>query len=437
MSRDPGGDALTRIRPRSRPVSVRARSAARSAEGSSRDDNVVSLGTGLTFIEDVDAVVVKRGRRTGSFLALSALLLILNLTGLVMVLSASGVTSMDDTGSPWSQFTKQLIWLGMGTVVLLVVVRVDYRTWRRVTGPLLLATVGLLALVLVPGVGVEVNGASRWLGWGQFRLQPSELAKLAVLLFVADLLTRRAHRIQDTRLSLRPVMVVFVIVAVLIMLQPNLGTTMLIFAIVFALLFVAGVPAWRLGTVVAFSSAIGALFLWLTPFRRRRLFAFADPWADPLNTGYQPLQSQVGLANGGVYGTGLGAGRAKYGFLPEAHTDFIFTVIGEELGLIGACVLLAVLIAFGIVGARVAMKAPDRFGMLVATGITAWFLFQAFVNIGAAVGVLPITGVPLPFVSFGGSSLVVNMAAMGILLNIARHTSDSSDHLPVQPDLVS
>ena len=367
----------------------------------------------------------KRGRRTGDFLALGALLITLNLTGLVMVLSASGVTSLDDTGSPWSQFTKQLIWLGIGTVALMVSVRVDYRSWRKVTGPFLVGTIALLALVLVPGVGVEVNGASRWLGWGQFRLQPSELAKLAVLLFVADLLTRRAHRINESQLSLRPVMVVFCIVAGLIMLQPNLGTTMLIFAIVFALLFVAGVPAWRLGLVLTGATAAAGLLLWLTPFRRRRLFAFTDPWADPLNTGYQPLQSQVGLANGGVYGTGLGAGRSKYGFLPEAHTDFIFTVIGEELGLIGACVLVAVFIAFAVVGARIAMRAPDRFGMLVATGISSWVLFQAFVNIGAAVGVLPITGVPLPFVSFGGSSLVVNMMAMGILLNIARHEREA------------
>ncbi len=367
----------------------------------------------------------KRGRRTGDFLALGALLITLNLTGLVMVLSASGVTSLDDTGSPWSQFTKQLIWLGIGTVALMVSVRVDYRSWRKVTGPFLVGTIALLALVLVPGVGVEVNGASRWLGWGQFRLQPAELAKLAVLLFVADLLTRRAHRINESQLSLRPVMVVFCIVAGLIMLQPNLGTTMLIFAIVFALLFVAGVPAWRLGLVLTGATAAAGLLLWLTPFRRRRLFAFTDPWADPLNTGYQPLQSQVGLANGGVYGTGLGAGRSKYGFLPEAHTDFIFTVIGEELGLIGACVLVAVFIAFAVVGARIAMRAPDRFGMLVATGISSWVLFQAFVNIGAAVGVLPITGVPLPFVSFGGSSLVVNMMAMGILLNIARHEREA------------
>lgn len=389
--------------------------------------NVVSLGSGLSVAED-DTISRHRrgGRRTGSYLALVALLLILNLTGLVMVLSASGVSSLDDTGSPWSQFTRQLVWLSIGTVALLVVVRIDYRRWRRVTGPFLVVTIGLLTLVLIPGVGVEVNGASRWLGWSQFRLQPSELAKLAVLLFVADLLTRRAHRINESQLSLRPVMVVFVIVAGLVMLQPNLGTTILIFVIILSLLFVAGVPAWRLGLVTTVAAAGAALMLWLTPFRRRRLLAFTDPWADPLNTGYQPLQSQVGLANGGRYGTGLGAGRSKYGYLPEAHTDFIFTVIGEELGFIGACVLVAVFIAFGVLAARVAMKAPDRFGMLVATGITSWFLFQAFVNIGASVGVLPITGVPLPFVSSGGSSLVVNMIAMGILLNISRHTGDDA-----------
>ena len=277
-------------------------------------------------------------------------------------------------------------------------------------------------LVLIPPVGVEVNGSSRWLGWGPARIQPSEIAKLAVLLYVADLLARRSHRIGDTQLSFRPVLVILGSVAALIMLQPNLGTTLLIFAIVFVMLVVAGVPGKHLAMLAGAAAAAGAAFAVLTPWRLQRLMAFRDPWADPHNTGYQNLQSNAALANGGFTGTGIGMGRAKYGFLPEAHTDFIFSVLGEETGFIGGVLLLAVFLAFGVLGMRVAMRAPDRYGTIVATGITTWFLFQAFVNIGAAVGVLPVVGVPLPFVSFGGSSLVVNMIAAGILLNIARHT---------------
>lgn len=363
------------------------------------------------------------GRRSGQFLALLGLLGLLNLTGLVMVLSASSDSSQDLHGSPWYQFQRQGLWLLIGAAAMTVVLRIDYRRWRAMAGPMLLATWGLLALVLVPGVGVSVNGSSRWLGLGMFTLQPSELAKLAVLLFAADLLARRAHRIEDTQLSLRPVVAVFGMTAVLIMAQPNLGTTVLVFMILFTVLFVAGVPLRPLARLGAGVAAAGAAMAVLEPYRFRRLSAFADPWADPLGNGYQTLQSQAALANGGVVGQGLGQGRAKYGFLPEGHTDFIFSNIGEELGLLGAILLLVVFVFLAVIGVSVAIKAPDRFGMLVAVGITTWVLVQAFVNLGAVVGVLPITGVPLPFVSFGGSSLVVTMAAYGILLNIARQTT--------------
>lgn len=362
------------------------------------------------------------GRPTGPFLALLGLVGVLNLTGLVMVLSASAASSQDTYGSPWYQFQRQGMWLLLASAVMVVVMRVDYRRWRALTRPFLLVTFALLAAVLVPGLGVSVNGSSRWLGVGALTLQPSELAKLAVLLFAADLLARRAHRVDDTQLSLRPVLSVFGVTALLIMAQPNLGTTVLIFVITFTVMFVAGVPLRPLGVVLAGAVGAGALLAVIEPYRFRRLSAFTDPWADPLNTGYQTLQSQAALANGGMVGQGLGQGRAKFGFLPEGHTDFIFSNIGEELGLIGAVVLLGVFVAVAVIGVSVAIKAPDRFGMLVATGVTTWILVQAFVNLGAVVGVLPITGVPLPFVSFGGSSLIVTMAAFGLLLNVARQT---------------
>ena len=367
-----------------------------------------------------------RGQRTqGTFLLLVALVAVLNMIGLVMILSASSVEALRDHGSSWLYFNRQLIWVGGGAVVFLVSTRIDFRVWRRLAVPLLALSGVLLFLVLIPGVGISVYGSSRWLGFGQLRMQPSELAKLALLIFSADLLARRAGRIADTRLTLRPVLAVLGVVVLLLMKQPDLGTTLVTGSIVFAVLFVAGIPLVPMTTVAAVGAA-GVLFLSLSAdYRRARVTAFLDPWADPLNTGYQSLQSMVGLASGGIFGLGLGASRAKWGFLPNAHTDFIFAIIGEELGLLGAALVVGLFCALGWVGVRIALRAPDRFGMLMAAGITTWFMVQAFVNIGAVIAVLPITGVPLPFVSFGGSSLLVSMAAAGMLANIARQAKPS------------
>jgi cell division protein FtsW len=363
---------------------------------------------------------VRPPRRPRTYVGLAGVLVALNLLGLVMVLSASSVSALDTYGSSWYIALRQAGWLTAGTAICLLVLRVDYHRWRRWSLPALGVTGVLLALVLVPGVGVTANGASRWLGYGSLSLQPSELAKVTVLLFVADLLARRTAWMADVRLTLVPVGVVFGGVAMLLMFQPNLGTTLVLGAIVLALLFVAGTPFVPLlvtglgGAVVATALALGA------SYRRARVLAFLDPWADPLNTGYQNIQSLVGIASGGLTGAGLGESRAKWGFLPYAHTDFIFAIVGEELGLLGALLLVGLFVALCVLGARAAQLAPDRFGMLVAAGVTAWFGVQAFVNIGAVIGVLPITGVPLPFVSYGGSSLVFSMAAGGLLLNVAR-----------------
>jgi cell division protein FtsW len=359
----------------------------------------------------------KRNRTFGGLLAVIA---ILNLFGLVMVLSASSVSALDTYGSSWYIAMRQAIWLVVASAACVVVTRVDYHRWRRWSLPALAVSGLLLALVLVPGLGVNVNGASRWLGYGPLTLQPSELAKLTVLLFVADLLARRAAWIADVRLTLVPVAVVFGFFAMLLMLQPNLGTTLVLGAIVLSVLHVAGTPLIPLlgvgvsGGVVATGLALGA------SYRRARVLAFLHPWHDPLNTGYQNIQSLVGIASGGITGLGLGQSRAKWGFLPYAHTDFIFAIIGEELGLLGAVFVVALFAALCVLGGRAAQQAPDRFGMLLASGITVWFGVQAFVNIGAVIGILPITGVPLPFVSYGGSSLVFSMVAAGLLLNVAR-----------------
>jgi cell division protein FtsW len=345
---------------------------------------------------------------------------VLNVVGLVMVLSASSVEATRDYGSTWAVFLRQAMWLALGVVALAVFARIDYRRWRRLAAPALALAVLLLVLVLVPGLGVTVNGATSWLGTGPLRFQPSEFAKLAVLLWAADLLARRARHAGNLRLTLVPVLVVFGGVALLLMLEPDLGTTLAMAAIVGAVLFVAGVPLLPLGAALGAGGLVATLLAMAAPYRRARLLAFLHPEADPLNSGWQSFQSLVGVSSGGLFGVGLGASRAKWGFLPNAHSDFIFAIIAEELGLVGALLVLGLLVAFGVFGVRAALRAPDRFGLLVGAGVTAWVLAQALVNIGAVVGMLPITGITLPFVSAGGSSLVVLMAATGILLNVAR-----------------
>jgi cell division protein FtsW len=365
-------------------------------------------------------------RRSRTFVSLLGIIATLNLVGLVMVLSASSVSALDDYGSTWYVAMRQGMWLSIGAAMCIVVMRIDYHRWRRSAAPLLAGSVLLLMLVLVPGVGMNVNGASRWLGYGPFSLQPSELAKLAVLLFVADLLARRAAWIGDIRLTLVPATIVLGGIAVLLMLQPNLGTTLVMGAIVITVLYVAGTPVLPLAALSTLGGVVATGLALAAPYRRARVLAFLDPWADYQDTGYQNIQSLVGIASGGITGTGLGQSRAKWGFLPYAHTDFIFAIIGEELGLVGALVVVGLFVALCVLGARAALLAPDRFGMLIAAGVTVWFGVQAFVNIGAVIGILPITGVPLPFVSYGGSSLVFSMIGAGLLLNVARQGQRSA-----------
>ena len=361
-------------------------------------------------------------QRRSRLLALLVIVGALQVIGLVMVLSASSVISLRDYGSSWYHFNRQAAWAGVSLVALVVLSRIDYRAFRRLSTPLLVAAIALLLLVLVPGVGISVNGASRWLGVGPLRFQPSELAKLALVVWAADLLTRRSQLLGDSRATIGPVVIVVGLVAVPIVLEPDLGTAIIIGAIGTSVLYAAGVRLLPLVGLASLGAAATVALTMMRSYRRARLLAFLDPWADPLNTGYQTIQSLVGIASGGVTGVGVGASRTKWGFLPFAHTDFIFAIIAEELGLIGAVTVVMLFVAFGFVGFAIAMHSPDRFGMLLAAGITAWILTQAFVNIGAATGLLPITGVPLPFLSAGGTSLVVAMAAAGVLVNIARQS---------------
>jgi cell division protein FtsW len=353
---------------------------------------------------------------------LVATVAVLNVIGVVMVLSASSVFSIDGHGSAWYTFMRQLAWTLLGVVGFGVAQRVDYRRWRRIVEPLVFVTGLMLVFVLVPHVGIESGNARRWLGVGSWSIQPSELAKLALIVFVAEVLTRREHELDDWRRALRPVVLVLLAFAVLIAREPDFDSSLLLAVIVGAVLLVGGIRLAHL-SVIAGSGLAATLVLTLSSsYRRDRLLTFLHPAADAANTGYQAVQSAIAVGSGGIDGVGLGAGRAKWLFLPNAHTDFIFAVIGEELGLIGTFIVLGLFVAFIVLGTRAALRAPDRFGMLLATGITVWVGMQALLNVGGVVGLLPASSVPLPFVSFGGSALVVTMIAAGVLANVAKQT---------------
>ncbi len=360
------------------------------------------------------------GRRTGPFLVLFVAMAALVLLGLVMALSATAAPSLSGTDSAWSLFKSQATWLGVGTVAVLVLLRVDYRRWRRPAVLGMGATLLLLALTAVPSVGLSANGARRWLGMGPVVFQPSEVAKLAFVVFVADLLSRPERHMEDSRATLQPVLALTGLISALLMMQPHLGASLLIAGMAIAMLYFAGARLSHLALAGAVGASLTALLIAYSPWRRARVLGFMNPWEDPLGNGYQTLRSLHAMAAGGIEGLGLGSGRAKWGFLPYAHTDFIFAVIGEELGLAGSLLVVTLFVVIAATGLSVALRAPDRFGMLLAVGITSWIILQAALNIGAAVAVFPVVGITLPLLSFGGTSLVTTLAAMGVLLNVAR-----------------
>jgi cell division protein FtsW len=349
-----------------------------------------------------------------------ALVVTLSAIGTVMVLSASAYTSLVDYGSVWSIFERQVLWMAVGAVVFVACARIPYQTWQRFRRPILLVAGALLVAVLVPGLGERALGSSRWIGVGQLRIQPSEVMKLALAIYTADLLARRHDRIARTGATVVPLMILLGGIDLVVLLQPDLGTAVVLSCIVLGSLYAAGVPGRTLAQWGGGAAALGAVAALAEPYRRARLLSFLDPMAHRLGSGYQVVQSLVGVSAGRLFGVGLGNGHQKWGLLPNPHTDFIFSVIGEETGLVGAVVVVVLFGLLAIVGLRVARRAPDRFASLLAVAITCWIIAEAVINMGATIGVLPVTGIPLPFVSFGGSSLVVAMAGTGILANIAR-----------------
>jgi cell division protein FtsW len=335
--------------------------------------------------------------------------------GLVMVYSATSASEALGDGDSMSFLKRQAVYALLGVVVMAVASRFDYHRLRFIAPPLLLAALALCAAVLV--VAPSVNGAHRWFIFGPASFQPSELAKLALCLFAAVYLARRKP--PKTLRELRPLGLLTAIFCGLILLEPDLGTTISLCAMMLAVLLVAGVPVRLLVVASLFAVAVASIAIWSEPYRRARLFSFLDPWNDAQGSGFQIVQATIGIGSGGVTGRGLGESVTKVGYLPEAHTDMIFAVIGEELGLIGSALVIAAFAAFGLAGFRIALRCRDPFGKLLAAGVTALVCGQATINLAAVLGIAPLTGIPLPFVSYGGSSLVVLLAGVGILLNIA------------------
>ncbi len=341
--------------------------------------------------------------------------------GLIMVLSASSVFALVHYGSSFSIILRQLIFAILGVIGAVVAARMPLAMMRRLILPFLLVCIALIGATFIPGVGITVSGNRNWLPlFGGFQLQPSEFAKLALVLWIADLYARRQKYLSTVRYIITPMAPVTGFVALLVVGQRDLGTALVIFALIVGMLFIAGLPRRQMGAIVA------ALFVGLVvavanaPHRVERLLNFTNPQADPDSAGYQAIRGMMALARGGFWGVGLGGSRQKWGSLPEAHTDFILAVIGEELGLLGTLVVLSLFILLGYAGIRVAMRARDPFVRYTAAGITIWLLIQAVINIGMVLGLLPVIGIPLPLISYGGSSLLVTLVSLGILINCAK-----------------
>ncbi len=344
--------------------------------------------------------------------------------GVVMVYSASAIIAADRFHDPYFFLKKQLFWAVLGFGCLWAAMTANYRILERLMLPLLVVSLVLLVLVLVPPFSQEINGTRRWFRWGPVSFQPAELAKFSLVVYLAHFLTRRREVVESFWLGLLPPLLVAGSMAGLVLLQPDLGSSLTLVVLVFCLLFLAGGRVRQMTLVAASALPLLAVAIYMAPYRLKRIMTFLDPWADPRGSGFQIIQSYLALGSGGLFGRGLGESKQKLFYLPEPHTDFVFAVLGEELGLLGA---VSVIGLFGLLiwrGIRVGLGAPDPFGALLALGLTALLACQTLVNLGVVTGALPTKGLPLPFISFGGSALIMAMVSVGVLLNISQHARD-------------
>ena len=372
---------------------------------------------------------VKRERHQVSYPLLTAVIALVAI-GVVMVYSASSIRSYLAGGDPAAQGLQQAIWAGLGLTAMLIASRVDFRLLRHLAIPAYVLALVLLGIVLIPGVGAEVAGSRRWIvvpGVGSF--QPAELAKLAICLYLAHWFDRRGRDARSFWNGLVPFGLLVTPGFVLIALEPDLGTSGVYAISALAIFFMAGANLLYLSVIGSGVVAAAYFMITTTPYQLQRVQSFLDPFRDPLGAGYNAIQALLALALGGIAGQGLGASRQKFLYLPAPSTDFIFAIIGEEWGLVGTLTVLGLFVVVAYQGYRIAIHAPDTFSGLLAAGITTWLVAQACINMMVVTALLPVTGIPLPFISYGGSALTINLVAVGILLSISRKTSQTGSLL--------
>ena len=353
---------------------------------------------------------------------LALILALLMMCGLLTLFSATYYKAVDQ-GDALLEVKKQLIGVGLGSFLMFLTSRIPYSFWQkpRVVMLALTGSFALLVLVLIPGIGVYVNGSRRWLNIAGLSFQPSELAKIASVMYLASTLSFRLKQVERLWTGILPLLVIPAAMFLLVLQQPNLSTAGSIMIVAILMMLLAGAKWKHLSLMGVAGLAVGFAYAWVEPYRRERLLSFRNPFAQMSDEGYQLSQSLIAIGSGGLFGRGLGQGRQKFSYLPYPESDFIFAIIGEDFGLFGCCVVILLFVAFAVAGMRIALNCQDRYGCLLAAGITAMISVQAFINIGVVVGILPTTGLPLPFFSAGGTSISLLMAAVGILFNISRH----------------
>lgn len=340
--------------------------------------------------------------------------------GIVMIYSASSIYAWEKYNDGFFFLKRHLSFLVIGLLLMSLVMSIDYRIFRKWAKPFLLLSIILLVLVLIPGIGREVSGARRWFRYKFISFQPSELANMAIIIYTADFICRKEDVIRQFLKGFLPPLCVLGLCSLLILIQPDLGTTIAIGSVVFLMLFIAGVKPFYLLSLFFSSLPMLYFLIFNVPYRRTRFLAFINPWLDPKGSGFQIIQSQIALGSGGIFGVGLGHSKQKLFYLPAAHTDFIFSIIGEEFGLLGTVGVIVLFIIFIQQGLKIIKNAPDKFGYFLSMGLILMIAIKAIINIGVSCSIFPTKGLPLPFISYGGSSFIFDMVSVGILVNIGR-----------------
>jgi len=350
------------------------------------------------------------------------LVILLTSIGLIMLFSASFPSAYYENGNPTYYFFRQGLFAVVGLFLMMFIGRINYQRFRGAARLALWGSIALLVLVIVPGVGITRNHATRWLGVGElFTFQPSELAKLGVILYFSDTISRKKDKMRNPLYGIAPYAAILLIISVLMMMEPHLSGTVLILGIGAVLMFVGGIPwSWVLGVLALAGGGVALLLSGVIPYGQSRIAMWRDPWIDKMNDGWQMVQSYLAIGSGGLLGVGLGKSRQKYLYLPEEHNDFIFAVVCEELGLIGAAIIMLLFAALILRGYWIALQARDRFGSLLAVGVTTLIALQTLLNIAVVTGAVPATGISLPFFSYGGTALLIQLAEMGIVLSVSR-----------------